>query len=140
MTSIHRVLHRFHNHDAGIFLVRLALAAAFIHAGWLKVTNIDMVVTGFASIGLTAFFAYLVAYCELIAGLAFLVGIFVRYAGVVTSIIMIVAISKVHLANGFGLQNGGYEYTLILLCLSLAMITFGAGAYSWARLLRSERH
>lgn len=55
MQKIHAMIHRFHNPDMGILFVRLALAFAFIHAGWLKIDNIDMVVGGFASMGLSAF-------------------------------------------------------------------------------------
>lgn len=65
-----------------------------------------------------------------------LIGIFVRYAGIILAIIMFVAITKVHWANGYGMANNGYEYTLGLFLLSLAMVTFGAGAYSLARYLR----
>lgn len=138
MNKIHALTHRFHNPDAAILFVRIALAAAFIHAGWLKVTNIDFVVTMFGQMGIPAFLAYVVSYGEFLGGIAVLVGIFSRYAGVLLAIIMLVATFKAHWANGFGMQNGGYEYTFVLFFLSLAMITFGSGKYSLAKLLKKS--
>ena len=139
MNKIHSLIHKFHNPDAAILFVRIALGAAFIHAGWLKLNDMDMVVQGFASMGMGAFFAYLVAYCEFIGGILVLLGLFVRYAGVVLAIIMFVAFAKVHLPNGFGMQNGGYEYVFVLFFLALAMLTHGAGKYSVAGCLRRNK-
>jgi putative oxidoreductase len=42
---------------------------------------------------------------------------------------MVVAIMTVHLANGFFMPTG-YEFTLTLLLVSLALLFSGAGAYS----------
>lgn len=136
MQKIHAMIHRLHNPDAGILFLRIAIGLVFVHAGWLKLGNMDMIVAGFGAAGIPAGLAYLVAYSEFICGIAMLSGLFVRYAGIILSIIMIVAITKVHLPHGYGLQGGGYEYTLTLLLCSLAMVTFGAGAYSVARMLR----
>lgn len=142
MNSIHEALHRMHNPDLGVLLVRIALGSVFINAGWLKVANMGFVVEGFGSIGIPAFLAYVVAYGELLGGILFILGIFVRYAGILIAIIMTVALFKVHFLNGFSLQNNGYEYVLVLLLGSIAMITFGAGKYSlagWLRSLKAKR-
>ena len=98
--------------------------------------GMDMVVGMFATFGIPAVFAYFVAYAELICGIAMVLGIFVRYAGILLAVIMLVAIIRVHGPNGFSLQAGGYEYVLVLLLCSLAMVTLGAGKYSVAQMLK----
>jgi putative oxidoreductase len=143
MQKIHAMIHRFHNPDLGILLVRVALGLVFIHSGWLKIMNMDMALAGFASMGFSAGIAYFVTYAEFIGGILLIAGFLVRYVGIILAVIMAVATLKVHLPNGYGMTNGlleggagGYEYTLGLFLLSLAMVTFGAGAYSLARMMR----
>lgn len=139
MQKIHTLIHRLHNADLAILFVRIGLGVVFIHAGWLKLADMDMVVNGFATMGMGAWVAYLVAYCEFIGGILVLVGLFVRYAGIVLAIIMITATFLVHWPNGFGLANGGYEYTFLLFFLALGMVTMGAGKYSIAGWLRNRK-
>lgn len=139
MKALHTFLHRLHNPDAGILFIRLALAAVFINAGWSKFMNMEMTITGFGMAGIPAPLAYFVAGAELLCGVLMLVGVLVRYAGILLAIIMFVALVKVHFVNGFSLQNGGYEYVLVLMLASLAMLTLGAGSYSVAHLLKKKK-
>jgi putative oxidoreductase len=139
MNKIHELIHRLNNPNMGILFIRLALAAVFINAGWFKVSNLEMVVGGFGEAGIPAFLAYVVSYGEFIGGIALLLGIFARYFGILLSIIMAVAIAKVHFVNGFNLQNGGYEYVLVLLLGAMAMVTFGSGKYSVAGWLKNRK-
>lgn len=138
MHKLHEMIHRLHNTDLGSLFIRIALGTVFIHAGWLKVTDMSTVITGFTTMGFPSYVAYFVSYVELISGIAMILGIFVRYAGILLAITMLVATIKVHLPNGFGLQNGGYEYTLVLFLISLGAITLGAGKYSLACLLKNK--
>lgn len=127
---------KLHNPDVAKLFLRLALGIVFINAGWLKMQNIDMVVGGFGQMGIPPFLAYLVTYVEFIGGIAMVLGVLVQYFAVLISIIMIVATIKVHLPNGFSLAKGGYEYTLVLLLVSLAVITLGRGKYSVMSLIK----
>lgn len=138
---MHKLMHRLHNPDLGVLFLRVAVGVVFIHAGYLKLADMTPVITGFGAIGFPAWLAYFVAYCELFGGLAVFLGIFVRYAGVVLAIIMLVAFWKVLGPNGFGLSNnpqlgGGYEYVFVLFFSVLALITQGAGKYSLAHFLK----
>jgi putative oxidoreductase len=131
-------MHRVHNPDVGLLLVRIAVGLVFIHAGWGKVTDTAAVVGFFAGLGIPAWLAYVVAYVEFLGGIALVLGVFARYVGILLAIIMLVAIWKVHWVNGFSSANGGYEYQLVLLLASLAITTSGAGKYSLARLVKGE--
>ena len=51
---------------------------------------------------------------------------------------MIVAIVTVHLENGLFLADNGYEFGLVLLVLSIALVFRGAGSLSADRLLQTQ--
>ena len=52
---------------------------------------------------------------------------------------MAVAIAKVHAPKGFFVQNGGYEYNLVLVIAALAVVALGPGAYSLDHVLGLAR-
>jgi putative oxidoreductase len=136
LSNIHALVHRLHNPDAGILLIRIAVGLIFLLHGWSKLQGMDNVVAWFATLGFPAFLAYFVAWSEVLGGLALLVGIFVRYVGILLGIIMVVAIIKVHIDKGYSVATGGYEFALVLMLGAFAITTFGAGAYSLARYLK----
>ncbi len=133
-----KYLDKLHNPDLGILLIRIALGVVFIYAGWLKLQMVDVVVTGFAAIGIPAFLAYVVMYTELIGGILLVLGLYVRVASILLAIIMTVATIKVHWAAGFSLANGGYEYTFVLGLAAIALVTLGSGKYALVRLMRRK--
>ncbi|MFH1354824.1 MAG: DoxX family protein [Candidatus Omnitrophota bacterium] len=77
------------------------------------------------------FWAYLAAYLELIGGLFLILGILVRTSASLLLILIAVAALKVHIAKGFFLSAGGFEYTLIIAAVCFALIITGAGKYSF---------
>ena len=129
---IHSVMHRLHNPDLGILLLRVALGVVFVFHGWQKIGSMEQTIGFFGSIGIPVFLTYVAAYTEFLGGLLLIIGLFVRYAGVLLAITMTVAVFLVHFKNGFSLANGGYEYALALLLGSLALVFTGSGKYSVA--------
>lgn len=129
---IHSVMHRMHNPSFALLLLRIGVGTVFVFHGYQKLTAMDQTVGFFATIGISAFWTYAVAWTEFAGGLLLIVGLFVRYAGLALAIVMAFAVYLVHLKNGFNLANGGYEYALLLLLASLALSFMGAGRYSLA--------
>jgi putative oxidoreductase len=76
------------------------------------------------------FWAYLAAYTELICGLCLILGLFTRVSALLLLILIIVATITVHLKNGFFLSAGGFEYSLIITSVCLAILIIGAGKFS----------
>ena len=76
---------------------------------------------------------------ELIAGALYLLGLFTPLAGVLVLGTMGVAIAKVHAPKGFFVQNGGYEYNLVLIITAVALAVVGPGTYSLDHLFRLAR-
>ena len=79
------------------------------------------------------FWANLAAYTELMGGLLLIVGLFTRGAAMLLLILIVVAAAKVHLARGFFLSAGGFEYTFIIACVCIALIILGPGKFSLMR-------
>src|SRR2546426_11663144 len=94
--------------------------------------------TGFiGSLGLrpAPFWTALAVGGELLAGLLFLLGLLTPVAGLLVLATMAVAIAKVHGPKGFFVQNGGYEYNLVLIIAAVALALVGPGAFSLDHLL-----
>lgn len=95
------------------------------------------------NLGIPAFFAGLAILTEFFGGLAILLGLCTRLAGLGLALTMLVAMFKVHWANGFFLnpQGGdGIEYTFVLFWLAAYFAVKGAGRISLDALLaRKEK-
>ena len=81
------------------------------------------------------FWAGLAVGGELLAGALYLLGLFTPLAGLLVLGTMGVAIAKVHAPKGFFVQNGGYEYNLVLIIAAVALTLAGPGTYSLDHLL-----
>jgi len=67
---------------------------------------------------------------ELAAGVLFFLGLLTPLAGLLVLATMAVAIAKVHGPKGFFVQDGGFEYNLVLIIAALAVAAIGPGAFS----------
>lgn len=119
--------------DRGLLLVRLALGIVFIAHGWQKlaVYGVSGVATGFGQLGfpLPMVNAVLITAVELGGGLLLIAGAGTRIVGALLAFSMLVATLVVHRAAGFFLPNG-YEFSLTLMLVSLALTQTGGGRYS----------
>lgn len=77
----------------------------------------------------------LVSVGEFFGGLGLLVGFLSRFSAAANIVIMIGAIAMVHGANGFFLQNKGFEYNLALIGLLAPVLFMGPGDWSAGRFL-----
>lgn len=112
------------NTNSGLLVLRIGLGIIFIFAGFTKLSDLNMTVSMFATMGFSAFWAYVVTFTELIAGLAVLLGVYTRIAALLLGVIMVVVLTLVY-----------KDITLImtpitLLFSSLALVFAGGGSYS----------
>jgi putative oxidoreductase len=84
----------------------------------------------FQSVGFPGFLAYPVFAFELLGGIALVLGIYARQFSLALVPVMVTAAS-VHFGNGWvhTSPNGGWEYPVFLVVVSLAMWLLGDGAF-----------
>ena len=114
--------------------LRIVIGLIFIAAGYKKLMDISGTAGFFDNIGIPVplFFAWLVAFVELVGGIAVLFGIGTRYFALLLSIIMVVAIlttkinSQIALAQMFDRSR----LDLMLLASNISLMISGGGKYS----------
>ncbi len=107
------------------WLLRLSLAGTFLAHGIPKFPPDDMV-----AMGMPVIVGWLVAFGEVGAGLALIVGAFTderltRLGGLLVVVIMTGAIAMVHAKNGWLVQNGGMEFQVLMLSTGIYFLTKG---------------
>jgi putative oxidoreductase len=125
-------------------VVRLALGAIFFaHGaqkvfGWFGGPGLKGTVGYFKqALGIPAPATVLATFTECFGGLAMIVGLLARPAGLGMIIVMVVAIATVHGKNGLFLnmentpgKGHGFEFNLALAAMAAAIVIGGAGALS----------
>jgi putative oxidoreductase len=119
--------------NAALAIVRVVTGTIFIAHGAQKlfVYGFAGVSGAFAQMGIpfAGFAGPLTGLVELFAGIALVIGLLSRLAGLGLAITMVGAIFFAHLSAGFFAPNG-YEFPLALLASSLGIALAGAGDWS----------
>jgi putative oxidoreductase len=127
--------------DLGLTILRVIAGIIFAAHGGQKlfVYGFEGVTGAFTQMGapLPGITGPLVALLEFFGGIALVVGLLTRLAGLGLSGVMIGALLLVHLPAGFFLPNG-YEFVLMLLGAALTLSVTGAGKYSVDALLAAR--
>jgi putative oxidoreductase len=119
----------------GLGLVMLAHGSQKV-LGWFGGQGFNGTMSGFEHMGIPSVFAFLAIAAEFCGGIGLILGFLGRIAAFGVMMNMLVAILKVHAANGFfmnwmGNQHGeGFEYHLLAIAMALAVIIGGSGAFS----------
>jgi putative oxidoreductase len=135
------------NNDRLLTLVRLVAGVVFLaHGaqkllGWFGGYGFGPTMGAFEHMGIPAPFGFLAIAAEFFGGLGLILGLLSRVAAFGIAVEMLVAIFKVHAANGFfmnwaGNQRGeGIEYHLLALAVLVVVLLRGAGAWSLDQLI-----
>lgn len=119
----------------GVTLLRVSLGVMYLaHSVVLKFFTFGLAGTAgyFESIGLPGWLAYATFAAEAIGGGMLVLGIYSRWVALALIPALLGAIIWAHGANGwvFTAPNGGWEYPLYLIVLSVAQFLLGDGALS----------
>lgn len=135
------------NADWAPTILRLVMGVVFFaHGsqkmlGWWGGQGFTATMGGLEHSGIPAVFAFLAIAAEFFGGLGLILGLLGRVAAFGIICVMVVAIAKVHAANGFfmnwaGRQKGeGFEYHALVLAMGAAIMILGSGAWSVDRAL-----
>ncbi len=124
----------------GVLLLRLALGAAMIHHGWIKVvpanlqhsqalSALDHWSRYVTTLGLPYWLGYVSAFTELLGGLLVVLGLLTRFAAFMITVNMLVALVTVNIPKGYNAS----EYTLALIAIAVMLIFTGGGALALDR-------
>ncbi len=123
--------------SVSLLLARFVVAYGFYEPAMSKWSDISSVATWFGSIGIPfpTLNAYMAASTEIIGVVLLTLGLFTRLISIPLIIIMIVAITTVHLGNGFSAGDNGFEIPLYYMLFLALFASFGAGKISLDHLL-----
>lgn len=118
---------------AGALVLRVAVGLIFAMHGWQKLQGgVDGTAGFLASLGfpIAEVFAVLLIAAELLGGIALILGLFTHWVAKILAVVAIVALATVHASKGFFMATGGYEFILLILAASVALIFLGPGMWS----------
>jgi putative oxidoreductase len=114
----------------GLLALRIALGIIFLFHGYPKLAHLrgGAEMQGFfVQHGLPGYFLYVAGVIETFGGGLLLLGLFTRWAALLLTIEMMVAIWKVHSEHGY-LAVNDYQFPFTLATACFALATVGAGA------------
>jgi len=123
-----------------LLFARLAVAYGFYDPAMRKWSDIDSIATWFGSMGIPfpTLNAYMAASTELLGVVLLTLGLFTRLISIPLMVIMVVAITTVHLSHGFSAGDNGFEIPLYYMLFLALFASFGAGKLSLDHLLFGE--
>jgi len=129
-----------HGQSLSLLLARLAVAYGFYEPAMQKWSDIKSVATWFGSIGIPfpTINAYMAASTEITGVVLLTIGLFTRLISIPLMVIMVVAITTVHLTHGFSAGDNGFEIPLYYMLFLAIFASFGAGKFSLDYLLFGE--
>lgn len=129
-----------HGQSLSLLFARLAVAYGFYDPAMQKWSDIGSVATWFGSMGIPfpTLNAYMAASTEIVGVILLTLGLFTRLISIPLMIIMVVAITTVHLSHGFSAGDNGFEIPLYYMLFLALFASFGAGKFSLDHLLFGE--
>lgn len=126
--------------SVSLLLARLTVAYGFYEPAMQKWSDISSVATWFGTLGIPfpTLNAYLAASTELLGVVLLTLGLFTRLISIPLMVVMVVAITTVHLSHGFSAGDNGFEIPLYYLLFLALFASLGAGKFSFDHLLFGE--
>ena len=118
--------------DLPPLLFRLVLAYGFYGPAMMKLKNFSGIVEWFTSMGmpLPKLNALMATGTETAGFVLIFLGLATRIISIPLMVVMIVAITTVHLGNGFEAGNNGFEIPVYYMLMLFSLLITGPGKYS----------
>lgn len=124
-----------------LLLARLAVAYGFYEPAMMKWNDMASVAQWFDSMGIPfpTLNAYMAAATEISGVVLLTLGFLTRLISIPLIVVMIVAITTVHLQHGFNAGDNGFEIPLYYMLFLLIFLSHGAGKFSLDHIVFGER-
>ncbi len=126
--------------NLALLLLRLVLAYGFFGPAMMKWHDMQAIGDWFKTLGYP--FPYLNAYMagitEILGVVLLLLGLGTRMISLLLIFVMFIAITTVHLRNGFEAGNNGFEIPLYYAVMLFTLFAYGAGKYSLDYYLKNK--
>ncbi|WP_252503147.1 DoxX family protein [Sporosarcina sp. Marseille-Q4943] len=119
-------------YEWSLLILRVVLGITFLIHGVAKFQmGLGNVAGWFESIGILGFLGYVIAFIELLGGLALILGIGTRLFSAMIAIVMLGAIFTAKLSVGFmGAETAGYELDIALLTIAVVLLISGSRLFA----------
>jgi len=126
-----------HGQSLSLLLARVAVAYGFYEPAMQKWSDIGAIATWFGSLGIPfpTLNAYMAATTEITGVVLLTLGLFTRLISLPLMVVMVVAITTVHLAHGFSAGDNGFEIPMYYMLFLAIFASFGAGKFSLDHLI-----
>ena len=126
-----------HGQSLSLLLARVAVAYGFYEPAMQKWSDIGAIATWFSSLGIPfpTLNAYMAATTEITGVVLLTLGLFTRLISLPLMVVMVVAITTVHLAHGFSAGDNGFEIPMYYMLFLAIFASFGAGKFSLDHLI-----
>ncbi len=130
------------NDEVASLVLRLFLGIVFFpHGaqkvfGWFGGNGLTGTMEAFTKMGIPAFLAFLAILAESAGSVGLITGFLTRVAAFGIFCNMVVAVSMIHIHNGFFMnwfgkkQGEGFEYHLLVIAIAVALMIKGGGQWS----------
>lgn len=126
--------------DFPALLFRLILAYGFYEPAIRKISDIGAIGKWFESLGypFPLLNAYMAACTEITGVVLLTLGLATRLISIPLMFVMIIAITTVHLQNGFSCGDNGFEIPFYYFFMLFALLIWGPGKYSVDTIIKSK--
>lgn len=132
---------KLYGQDIVLLAIRLVLAYGFYHPAMMKVKNPAGIVEWFGDLGIPfpTLNTYLAMGTEVTGIILLTLGLFSRYIAFPMIFTMLVAITFVHIGNGFEAGENGFEIPLYYILMLSTLILYGSGRFSVDFLIKHQK-
>ena len=126
-----------HFQSLSLLLARLIVAYGFFQPAKAKWSDINAIAEWFGSMGMPfpTLNAYMAASTEALGVVLLTLGLLTRLISIPLMVVMVVAITTVHIAHGFEAGNNGFEIPLYYMLFLFIFLSHGAGKFSLDHLI-----
>jgi len=119
-------------------VLRVVVGLIFAMHGWQKLTGGVEGTAGFlGSLGfpLPMLMAVLLIAAELGGGILLILGIFTHWISKVLAFVALIALLTVHVTQGFFVNEGGFEFIILIFAATVSLAITGPGKWALGRMV-----